>query len=210
MNEMLARTPADLETPKYDVLYKKSFWEVRKYEPFAVCSTTMTTAASPGGPVAFNALAGYIFGRNVEQEKMAMTTPVISSGDIAVGEAVAAAGGASKERKMSFVMPSRFWAPSTLAGAPKPMGDSGVVLEQAGGGLIDETNNVAVLWFGGYATKEEVLKRTNQLLDAIAMDSKWKVKVGVDSCLHYCTVPDFSVYCVDAILSSFNLATAVI
>jgi hypothetical protein len=180
MEEMLERTPADLETPKYDVVYKRSSWEIRKYAPFAVCSTMMSLQApqpgkgGPGGPVAFNSLAGYIFGRNVEQEKMAMTTPVISSGDISVGEA---SSSPSNERKMSFVMPSRFWNESTLSSAPRPMDGSGVVLEENGGGLIAETNNIAVLWFGGYATKDEVLSRTNQLLDAIAVDGKWKLKV---------------------------------
>ena len=61
MEEMLARTPPDLETPKYDVVVRRDRWEVRKYKDFSVCSFRME--GQTGGS-AFNALAGYIFGKN--------------------------------------------------------------------------------------------------------------------------------------------------
>lgn len=56
-----------------------------RYEPFLVAETVMEQA-SQGAPVsavgsgrsAFNALAGYIFGKNEREERMKMTTPVFS------------------------------------------------------------------------------------------------------------------------------------
>ena len=61
MDEMLARTPPDLETPKYEVLLRKKNWEVREYQNFSVCSFNMEGQTNGS---AFNALAGYIFGKN--------------------------------------------------------------------------------------------------------------------------------------------------
>eukprot|EP00966_Prymnesium_polylepis_P015263 353136-Prymnesium_polylepis.1 len=85
MDEMLQRTPSELETPVYEVLAERTGWEVRKYEEFAVCTTVRSRAvqadgmplqsSSMGGAGAFQSLAGYIFGRNGASEKMSMTTP---------------------------------------------------------------------------------------------------------------------------------------
>jgi len=75
MADMLKRTPDGLETPKYQVAAEKGSWEVREYEEFSVCSFDMKSSPEKAGFGAFNALAGYIFGKNQEQLKMAMTTP---------------------------------------------------------------------------------------------------------------------------------------
>ena len=95
MQEMLSRTPSNLETPKYEVEYVQPTWEIRNYKEFMVCSTPMS-AMGPGIIVlsssrtqckqililvipnrydtgAFNSLAGYIFGKNQDQLKMKMT-----------------------------------------------------------------------------------------------------------------------------------------
>jgi len=67
--------PANLEKPPYDVLLKRSDYEVREYPTFTVAETENGAA----GFTAFGALAGYIFGRNKESVKMDMTTPVFST-----------------------------------------------------------------------------------------------------------------------------------
>ena len=115
MEEMLRRTPAGLDTPKYKVVDSKKTWEVRRYEAFSVCATSM--AADSSGPGAFNSLAGYIFGKNQAAVKMAMTTPVISSDS---------AGGQGKV--MRFVMPADMWG--DIGAAPLPL-QEGVSLEEA-------------------------------------------------------------------------------
>lgn len=50
-----------------------------------------------------------------------------------------------------------------------------------GGGLIANTDDVAVLWFGGYATKQEIDIRANELLACITLDGTYKIKVIVYS-----------------------------
>lgn len=176
MEEMLKRTPKGLETPKYEVVYNKDSFEVRKYDAFAVCSMMLVDQQQQNGPAGFQTLAGYIFGKNVGSQKMAMTTPVISSGNINIG----GNSNVVQPKKMSFVMPSAFWAENgALDGAPKPLDGSGIALEEKGGGLIEGTDTVAVLWFGGYATKSEISSRAKDLLQKLSEDGTWKVKVSL-------------------------------
>mmetsp|Transcript_41589 Transcript_41589/g.83321 ORF Transcript_41589/g.83321 Transcript_41589/m.83321 type:complete len:194 (-) Transcript_41589:177-758(-) len=153
MEEMLARTPQGLETPQYEVLAEKGTWEVRAYAEFSVCSTDMQS-----GPGAFNALAGYIFGGNQEEQKMAMTTPVISS---------------PQTNTMSFVMPSAYWTPESQP--PTPLPSAPVEIQGGGGGLTAGSDTVAVMWFGGFATRETVAQRKAALLEQIAADEEWEM-----------------------------------
>jgi hypothetical protein len=176
MEEMLKRTPGGLETPTYEVLERYPNWEVRTYRDFTVASTVMningnsTTGAVGGG--AFNSLAGYIFGSNQGDERMSMTTPVITTPVLGSED--------DGTTKMSFVLPSRFWGDDeVLQAAPKPLSESDVVLETEGGGLAGaDAGPVAVLWFGGYATKTEVEKRTNELRSLIRAYPAWKATPG--------------------------------
>ncbi|KAJ1485146.1 SOUL hem-binding protein [Baffinella frigidus] len=153
MAEMILRTPEGLETPKYEVLAEMQGFEVREYAEFTVCSTPMGTGFS-----AFESLAGYVFGKNQEEKKMAMTTPVISSPD---------------GQKMSFIMPSSFWADTK--GAPTPLATAAVKVEGKGGGMLAGTDTLACMWFGGYTTKDEVVKRKKALREALAKDAAWEV-----------------------------------
>ena len=160
MEDMLKRTPEGLETPAYTVMAEKGTYEVREYGEFSVCSFDMNEAPEKAGFAAFNSLAGYIFGKNQEEVKMQMTTPVINHG---------------KSRKMSFIMPSRYWVENgDSSSPPTPMPDSGVVLEQGGGGMIATSTQVAVMWFGGFASKEVVEKKRAALLAKIEQDSEWQ------------------------------------
>jgi hypothetical protein len=153
--EMLERTPA-LETPKFNIIYQLSkASHVRKYDKFTVCSLVMDQNINERGG-AFKFLAGYIFGKNKSNEKMKMTTPVISS---------------ASQKKMSFIMPSNYW--TDTKSAPEPIDDV-VKVEENSKVLGDEY--FAVTWFGGYATKEEVEKKTAELRKTIEQDPEWKLK----------------------------------
>lgn len=176
VEDIETRLPQGLETPAYDVLKrtKKTGYEIRRYQPFSVCSVSMSKPrpqeksetdakiSSPqlAGASAFGALAGYLFGKNVESTAMKMTTPVISSGE---GDA----------RQMAFVLPSDFWKEGGLQSAPTPLEGSGVTLIRVGGG------EKAAIIFGGFAGKSDVETRTNQLLSELANDKEWKA--GPDS-----------------------------
>lgn len=147
--QWLERTPK-LETPEYEVVLKdpKGLFEVRKYAPYSVVQTGGSMGNATGGNKAFFKLAGYIFGKtNVQQEKMAMTTPVQIE---------------RRTGEMSFIMPSKYWGAEALEGAPLPAADADVRLEPRSG------ETVAVSVFGGYAKGKAVEARTEALLAALS------------------------------------------
>lgn len=169
LGDMRNRLPPGLETPKYDILSSGvDGYEIRRYEPFSVCSVEMNkprpvdayrtdaTISEPtkGSAQAFGALAGYLFGKNQQGVGMKMTTPVINRGE-------------ADSKTMSFVLPSEFWTNGEFSAAPQPLEGSGVVLEQM------ETENRAVMMFGGYASKKEVELKKRQLLDLLENDKEW-------------------------------------
>ena len=66
------------EEPRYDVLTSTEDYEIRRYEPYIVAETDVQGPYGNAGNKAFNILAGYIFGKNRQSRKMAMTVPVES------------------------------------------------------------------------------------------------------------------------------------
>jgi hypothetical protein len=110
------------------------------------------------GASSFGALAGYLFGKNDKSTAMKMTTPVFT-----------APGNEADEKQMQFVLPSKYWDSGSLTTAPQPLAESGVTLQQK------ESENRAVLMFGGYASKKEVEKRIKDLGAAMFKDSEWEV-----------------------------------
>ncbi|CAH0365488.1 unnamed protein product [Pelagomonas calceolata] len=86
-DEMLERTPK-IGTPAFEIVEEQGAFQVRRYADFAVVRTARQRAVSDdgvklgepkmSGAGAFQALAGYIFGKNKRDEKMAMTTPVFT------------------------------------------------------------------------------------------------------------------------------------
>lgn len=160
MKDMFANTPQGLETPSYNVVDRRrgisDDWEIRRYDDFTVCSTKMDRSKGPQG---FNSLAGYIFGANKEEKKMAMTTPVITS---------------PNNDEMSFIMPSTFWNEENLSQAPTPI-TSDVTIKKSS--LFEKSNDstFAVLWFSGYAIGNSARKRKEQLMNLIDGDSKYEL-----------------------------------
>ena len=168
LGDMRSRLPQDLETPKYDVIAEKNGCEIRRYQPFSVCSVEMNkprpvdayntdaTVSDPkvGGAQAFGALAGYLFGKNQQKTSMKMTTPVINRGE-------------ADSKTMSFVLPSKFWNPDGVTNAPQPLEGSGVILERL------EAEERAVIMFGGYASKKDVDAKKKKLLETLESDKDW-------------------------------------
>ena len=68
-----------IEEPAFTVVKKIGDVEIRQYAPFVVAEVTVNTNANDAGSQAFPILAGYIFGKNKGEKKMAMTAPVIQS-----------------------------------------------------------------------------------------------------------------------------------
>ena len=148
-DEMLERTPK-IGTPAFEIVEEQGAFQVRRYEDFSVVRTARQRAVSDdgvklgepkmSGAGAFQALAGYIFGKNKREEKMAMTTPVFT-----------------RAGQMEFVLPKEYW--KDLGKAPAPV--SNVELTYGEGGLV------AAAYYGGYATTDEVKKRSAELVAAI-------------------------------------------
>ena len=155
-DEMLERTPK-IGTPSFEIVSEGAF-QVRRYEDFSVVRTARQQAVSDdgvklgepkmSGAGAFQALAGYIFGKNKREEKMAMTTPVFT-----------------RAGQMEFVLPETYW--KDLGKAPAPV--SNVELTYGEGGLV------AAAYYGGYATKDEVSRRQAELVEAINASEDYAV-----------------------------------
>ena len=116
-----------IEEPDYQVLRKLDTIEVRQYAPYVVAEVVLNSSAEEAGNQAFPILAGYIFGKNKGERKLAMTAPVTQSAvpvrmDMtAPVTQTAVAGGV----RVQFVLPKGV----SLANAPEPL-DSRVQLRE--------------------------------------------------------------------------------
>jgi len=132
---------AQTEHQKYTLIQKFPGFEVRYYPP-AIMATVHTSVNSyrelstPG----FRTLAGYIFGDNAENQKIAMTAPVHM--DIS-----------DQGSSMSFVMPSEYG----YNDLPQPSNSSIEIKES-------KPEYVAALTFGGYANDEKIKEESEKLL----------------------------------------------
>jgi hypothetical protein len=113
-----------IEEPRYEVVRQlDERIELRRYAPYVVAEVVLDTRSSDAGSQAFPILAGYIFGKNKGERKLAMTAPVTQSAEPA-GKPVklamtapvtqAAEGGGIR---VQFVLPLDV----TLATAPEPL-----------------------------------------------------------------------------------------
>lgn len=109
-----------IEEPRFEVVRQlDDRIELRRYAPYVVAEVTLDTRSLDAGNQAFPILAGYIFGKNKGERKMAMTAPVTQSPEpvkMAMTAPVTqspAAGGT----RVQFVLPSDV----TLATAPEPL-----------------------------------------------------------------------------------------
>ncbi|MFM8766208.1 MAG: heme-binding protein, partial [Rubrivivax sp.] len=71
-----AMTSHAIEEPDFEVVQRLDAVEIRQYAPYVVAEVTVTGPADSAGNRAFPLLAGYIFGKNKGERKMAMTAPV--------------------------------------------------------------------------------------------------------------------------------------
>jgi hypothetical protein len=65
-----------IEEPAYEVVKTFDNVELRQYAPYTVAEVVLDASAEDAGSLAFPILAGYIFGKNKGEKKLAMTAPV--------------------------------------------------------------------------------------------------------------------------------------
>ncbi len=133
----------NIETYLYVVDKKFEVFEVRTYEPtlFTTVKLTDKTYKEASGK-GFSILAGYIFGGNEKNEKIAMTSPVAMSLDDSI--------------TMMFVVPKNF----TKETLPQPNQKEIHFREEP-------AKTVAAITFGGWASDEKIQSYTEKLKSAL-------------------------------------------
>ncbi len=139
------------ETPAYTVEATDGAFELRSYPPHIAAEVTVSGSRDAAINAGFRVLAGYIFGGNEAQAKVAMTTPVTQSQKIAMTTPVTQAE-TDKGWTVQFMMPSEY----TLATLPKPKDDRIRF-------VTTDPVRMAMLRFSGVPTTAALAKRTEEL-----------------------------------------------
>ncbi len=130
------------EQPSYTIVVKENNKEIRKYESQIVAKTTVRGSFKDAQSEGFRILAGYIFGKNKSNQKIAMTAPVVQKSEsekISMTAPVVISPNDNKTWTMTFSMPSKF----TLETLPVPI-DERIIIEKVDGKLV------AALTFSGF------------------------------------------------------------
>lgn len=135
-------TTTKTEMQNYQVLKKYNGFEVRLYPPATFASVSKEGQMMDIGNQGFRDLAGYIFGDNVEGNKIAMTAPVYINPDKEN----------QNKSEMSFVMPHDY----DLSNLPQPKNNN-IKLWKS------DSIVVAVLSFGGFANNKDIAKKQYEL-----------------------------------------------
>ena len=108
-----------IEEPSYTVERKLGEVEIRAYAPYVVAEVRVSGPADSAGNRAFPLLAGYIFGRNKGERKMAMTAPVTQTAAPMKMEMTAPVTQTAAEggHVVQFVLPREV----TIERAPEPL-----------------------------------------------------------------------------------------
>jgi len=133
---MMATQAIAIEEPVYQVekAWEAERIEIRAYAPRVMAVTGMQGDSDSG----FRVLAGYIFGGNTEEQKIAMTAPVQQS--------------MASEKEMAFMMPAEY----ALEDLPAPE-DQRVSFREA------PAYTAAVIQFSGWASAEKADEKWQQL-----------------------------------------------
>jgi hypothetical protein len=130
-----------IEEPAFETLMEEGAFSLRKYGTVLLAETEVEGAFEEAGNRAFGKLAGYIFGKNDGDQKIAMTAPV---GMEALGT----------RYKVHFTMPGKW----TLRTLPVPFEKSVRLIEQ-------KPRKMAVVQYSGswseqrYREHEQALRR---------------------------------------------------
>jgi len=133
----------NIEQYSYEAIKTYDNFEIRKYEATLFTTVNLNTdtydkASSQG----FSVLAGYIFGGNEKEEKIAMTSPVAMSLD--------------DTTTMMFMVPKKY----TKENLPKP-NDNSIEFKEM------PAKKVAAITFGGWANDVKINAYKNKLTEAL-------------------------------------------
>jgi len=142
------------DEPNYQVLNDYGHIQIRQYPALVVAQTEVTADYKNSSSKGFQRLAGYIFGDNKKQQKMAMTAPVIQEQE---AEAMAMTAPVIQQKSgtvwlMAFVLPSNY----SVATAPVPL-DTAVIIKEIPG------KKVAVLRYSGNLSEQCIEEKSEEL-----------------------------------------------
>lgn len=145
---------AKYEEPKYEVLRESDDIEIRQYPSVIAAEVEVEGTGEQAANRAFRILAGYIFGRNVSRDKIAMTVPVTqmaSSEKIAMTVPVTTEDTQGK-MTMRFYMPSKY----NLESLPKSV-DTRIKFSKL------PAARYAVIKFSGFAHEDNIARHESKL-----------------------------------------------
>jgi hypothetical protein len=130
-----------IEEPDYRVVRDLAGIEVRQYGAYTVAEVVVPGPAGEAGDQAFGILAGYIFGKNKGQRKLAMTAPVTQAAVPKTPEMTAPVtqSAVASGFLVQFVLPKDV----TVASAPEPL-DARVHIREVPPSLV------AVIRYSGF------------------------------------------------------------
>ena len=142
------------DEPSYQVLNDYGHIQIRQYPALVVAQTEVTADYKNSSSKGFQRLAGYIFGDNKKQQKMAMTAPVIQEQE---AEAMAMTAPVIQQKSgtvwlMAFVLPSNY----SVATAPVPLNTAVIIKEIPG-------KKVAVLRYSGSLSEQGIEEKSEEL-----------------------------------------------
>jgi hypothetical protein len=151
-----------IEEPAYEVLLETKHYEVRRYQPYIVAEVDVDESFKRAGNSAFRVLAGYIFGDNVPQQKMAMTAPVESrEGERRnmTAPVTSRAGDGAGSFTYAFVMERKY----TMDTLPRPNNPNIRLVQRP-------ERIVAVHRYSGTWSEERYAEHEKILIDALTID----------------------------------------
>jgi len=142
------------DEPNYQVLNDYGHIQIRQYPVLDVAQTEVTADYKNSSSQGFQRLAGYIFGNNKKQQKIAMTAPVIQEQE---AETMAMTAPVIQQKSgsvwlMAFVLPSNY----SVATAPVPL-DLAVLIKEIPG------KKVAVIRYSGSLSEQGIEEKSEEL-----------------------------------------------
>ncbi|UVW29292.1 heme-binding protein [Massilia sp. H6] len=163
---MLPLASQAVEEPAYTTVRSFPSFEIRQYAGYTVAEVIVDETADDAGKRAFPILAGYIFGKNKGERKLAMTAPVTQTPVPVKMEMTAPVTQSATQGGMlvQFVLP----ADITMDNAPEPL-DPRVMLRAV------PPKRVAVIRYSGFWSDANYNKHLRELQDGLrAAGIAWK------------------------------------
>jgi hypothetical protein len=151
-----------VEKPSYTVSTTIGAIEIRQYAPYIVAEVSLQSGENNAMMLGFRPLADYIFGQNISQEKIEMTSPVVQQSQkiemtSPVIQSADASGGTNQmAQRVQFMMPKKY----TLQTLPAPKNPD-VTLKAI------PAQTLAAISFSGIGAMAEMHAKEQELRDVL-------------------------------------------